>query len=113
MDECSAVPILRVADAEASIAWYSRLGFREQFRHRFEPGSPLYVGVARGAAALHLSEHAGDANPGGLVYLYVPDVDKLAAACDVTTIDDMPWGRDFEVTDPDGNRIRVGTPTPS
>jgi hypothetical protein len=22
----------------------------------------------------------------------------------------MPWARDFEVTDPDGNRIRVGTP---
>ncbi len=109
MGECLAVPILRVSDAAASVQWYARLGFEEQFRHRFEPGLPLYVGIARDGAALHLSEHDGDANPGGLVYLYVPDVDDLAAACGVTEIDDMPWARDFEVVDPDGNRIRVGT----
>ena len=111
MDESSAVPVLRVVDAEASVAWYRRLGFEERFRHRFGPGLPLYVGVGRGRAELHLSEHLGDANPGGLVYLWVPDVEDLAAACGVTDIDDMPWARDFEVTDPDGNRIRVGTPT--
>lgn len=107
-----AVPVLRVADAEVSVRWYQRLGFAEEWRHRFEPGLPLYVGVTRGATArLHLSEHTGDARPNTLVYLYVPDVDDLAAACEVTAIDEMPWGRDFEVTDPDGNRIRVGTPT--
>ncbi|HEX8495760.1 MAG TPA: glyoxalase superfamily protein [Actinomycetales bacterium] len=111
MDDCSAVPILRVADAEASVAWYARLGLRERSRHRFAPGLPLYVVIGRGRAELHLSEHAGDANPGGLVYLWVPDVDALAAACGVAEIDDMPWARDFEITDPDGNRIRVATAT--
>ena len=108
MSACLAVPILRVADAEASAKWYARLGFDEQFRHRFEPGMPLYVGIVRDGAVLHLSEHLGDANPGGLVYLWVPDAVRLAAACGVNQSDDeTPWV--FETTDPDGNRIRVGT----
>ena len=58
---------------------------------------------------LHLSEHTGDARPGTLVYIHVDDVDAAARAVGVTEIDDMPWGRDFEVADPDGNRLRIGT----
>ncbi len=105
-----AVAVLRVADAEASLRWYARLGFVEEFRHTFGPGMPLYVGVRRpDGARLHLSEHTGDARPDTLVYVYVPDVDALAAACGAT-VDDQPWARDFMVRDPDGNRIRVGTP---
>jgi catechol 2,3-dioxygenase-like lactoylglutathione lyase family enzyme len=109
-DEAQLAPVLRVKDAEASAAWYRRLGFEVRFEHRFAPGMPLYVGISRGAAHLHLSEHKGDARPDTLVYLYVPDVEAMAAACGVTDIGDMDWGRDFEVSDPDGNRIRVGTP---
>jgi catechol 2,3-dioxygenase-like lactoylglutathione lyase family enzyme len=103
-------PILRVADAAASAEWYRQLGFEKDWEHRFEPGLPLYVAISRGSARLHLSEHTGDARPGTLLYLYVPDVDAMAAACGVTDIEDNPWGRDFEVTDPDGNRLRIGTP---
>ena len=103
-------PILRVADAYAAIAWYQQLGFVMQWEHRFGPGLPLYVGIARGQMLLHLSEHTGDAPVGTLVYLSVDDVDEAAAALGVTEIDDMPWGRDFEITDPDGNRLRIGTP---
>ena len=107
MSESLAVPVLRVADAEAAAEWYVRLGFSEQFRHRFEPGMPLYVGIARDGAVLHLSEHTGDANPGGLVYLYVPDAVALAVACGVNQSDDTFWV--FETRDLDGNRIRVGS----
>lgn len=60
---------------------------------------------------MHLSEHTGDAGGPGLIYLWVPDVDSVAAEFGVT-IDDMPWGRDCEVVDPDGNRVRVGTAAP-
>ena len=49
---------------------------------------------------------------GSLVYLYVEDVDAAAAAIGVTKINEMPWGRDFDVTDPDCNRLRIGTATP-
>ena len=104
-------PVLRVADARATAEWYRRhLGFTTQFEHRFEPGFPLYVGSVRDDAVIHLSEHTGDARPGTLVYLWVPDVDAAAAACGVATVEDNPWGRDFEVADPDGNRVRVCTP---
>jgi L-amino acid N-acyltransferase YncA/catechol 2,3-dioxygenase-like lactoylglutathione lyase family enzyme len=104
-------PVLRVVDATAAADWYARhLGFAIEFEHRFEPGLPLYVGLVRGDARIHLSEHTGDARPGTLVYLWVSDVDAVAAACGIAEIDDNPWGRDVEVTDPDGNRIRVGTP---
>jgi predicted enzyme related to lactoylglutathione lyase len=58
---------------------------------------------------MQVSEHTGDARPGTLVYFYVEDVDALAGTLGVTEIDDMPWGRDFEVSDPDGNRLRIGT----
>ena len=33
-------------------------------------------------------------------------VDPLAALCGATP-DEMPWARDFEVADLDGNRIRL------
>jgi hypothetical protein len=42
--------------------------------------------------------------------IFVDDVDVAAGALGVDEIDDMPWGRDFEITDPDGNRLRIGTP---
>ena len=107
----SLAPIMRVADANVALAWYQRLGFVKEWEHRFEAGLPLYVGVARGDLRMHLSEHAGDARPGTLVYIYVDDIDAVAAALGVTEIDDMSWGRDFEVADPDGNRLRIGTAT--
>ncbi|QLQ37217.1 glyoxalase superfamily protein [Micromonospora robiginosa] len=102
-------PILRVRDADVAVAWYARLGFTRQFEHRFAPDLPRYTGIARPGMEIHLSEHAGDATPGTLLYLYVDDVDALAAACGGVEVRSQDWGRDFEVTDPDGNRIRVGT----
>ena len=103
-------PVLRVADANASVDWYGRLGFIKQWEHRFAPDLPLYVSVMRGDTEIHLSEHTGDARPGTLVYLYVHDVDAVGEACGGAEIADKDWGREFELTDPDGNRIRVGTP---
>jgi mannose-6-phosphate isomerase-like protein (cupin superfamily) len=104
----SAAPIFRVADAEIAVGWYARLGFRKVSEHHFEPGLPAYVIIARHDVWLHLSEHAGDANPGGLAYLWVEDVDSIAADFGVE-VDDNPWGRDVELRDPDGNRLRIGT----
>ncbi|GHJ14102.1 MULTISPECIES: glyoxalase superfamily protein [unclassified Micromonospora] len=102
-------PVLRVRDTDAAVAWYARLGFVRQWEHRFAPDLPRYVSIARPGMEIHLSEHAGDARPGTLVYLYVDDVDALAAACGGVEVGSQDWGRDFVVTDPDGNRIRVGT----
>ncbi len=104
-----AVPVLRVTDAARSVAWYRRLGFEQEFEHRFEPHLPAYVGIACDGAAIHLSEHAGDAPGPGLVYLWVDAVDPIAEEFGAE-VDEMPWARDVELTDPDGNRIRVAEP---
>ena len=106
-----AIPILRVADAAAALSWYERLGYTKEWEHRFEPGLPAFVSLARGGQArLFLSEHRGDARPDTLVYLRVDDVDDVAAEFDVA-IQDQPWGREAHLVDPDGNRLRVASPS--
>lgn len=53
---------------------------------------------------------AGDARPDTLIYLRVRDVEAIAAEFGVTA-EDAPWAREIELRDPDGNRLRIGTPT--
>jgi hypothetical protein len=108
MDE-EVIPILRVSDAAESVAWYARLGFQQQWVHRFEPGLPAFVEVARGRVRLYLSEHIGDARPNTLIYLRLADVDAIAAEFEVR-VTEAPWAREIELRDLDGNRLRIGTP---
>ena len=104
----SITPILRVADGHAAAEWYARLGFTVTGEHRFAPDLPLYLFLQRGDNVfVHLSEHTGDARPGTLVYLYVEDLGAVADEFGVR-VRTQPWGREVELTDPDGNRLRVG-----
>ncbi|GLY22109.1 glyoxalase superfamily protein [Micromonospora sp. NBRC 101691] len=103
------IPILHVEDAAAAVAWYERLGFAKQWEHRFEPRLPAFVEVARSGMRLFLSEHKGDARPDTLVYLRVRNVEAIAAEFGVQA-KDAPWGHEVELRDPDGNRLRIGTP---
>ncbi|WP_199546472.1 glyoxalase superfamily protein [Streptomyces sp. N35] len=105
-----AIPILRVENAAAAVSWYERLGFTQQWEHRFAPELPAFVEVARGGVRLFLSEHSGDARPDTLVYLRVLDVDVIASEFGVRA-EDAPWAREIELRGPDGNRLRIGTPT--
>lgn len=100
-------PILRVRDGYETAKWYARLGFHVEGEHRFAPHLPLYLFLRRGAIPLHLSEHAGDARPHSLLYLYVDDVDPIAAEFEAP-IEDQPWAREIRLVDPDGNRWRIG-----
>lgn len=101
------VPIFHVKDAQETAKWYARLGFVIENEHRFAPGMPLYMFLRRGDNALHLSEHKGDARPGTLVYFYVHDVDAISLEFNSAIID-QPWAREVQLTDPDGNRLRIG-----
>ena len=108
-----AIPVLRVASADEAVAWYARLGYEKEWEHRFEPSFPAFVSIAcRGASRLFLSEHTDDA--GGpladatTVYLRVRDIDAVAEEFDVEVVE-QPWGaRELCLTDPDGNRLRIG-----
>lgn len=102
------MPILRVADGHATARWYARLGFEVVGEHRFGPEFPLYVFLERAAVHLHLSEHTGDATPDTLVYFWVDDVDVVAREFGVE-VSEQPWAREVQLTDPDGNRLRIAT----
>lgn len=103
------IPIVRVAKADAAVDWYKRLGFTQDWQHRFEPGLPAFVSISCGRARLFLSEHRGDARPDTLVTLIVDDIDAVVSefGCPVG---ETPYGSEMELHDPDGNRLRISTP---
>lgn len=108
------VPVLRVSDAGTALRWYERLGFEQEWTHRFEPDFPAFVSIRRGSPGtgvrIFLSEHRGDAGPNGLLYLRVSDIAPVATEFGAEIHDS---GARYEVglVDPDGNRVRVGAPT--
>ncbi len=102
------VPIFRVKDGVETAKWYARLGFDVVGEHRFAPGFPLFLFLERQGIRLYLSEHEGDATPNTLVYFWVDDVDAVAIEFGAQ-IHEEPWAREITLTDPDGNRLRVGT----
>jgi catechol 2,3-dioxygenase-like lactoylglutathione lyase family enzyme len=107
-------PILRIFDeAKAKEFYVDFLGFKIDWEHRFEAGLPLYVQVSRDGCVLHLSEHHGDATPGGAVRIESTDVDVFQAELLARQykyarpgVELMPWGtRDMSIKDPFGNRL--------
>jgi catechol 2,3-dioxygenase-like lactoylglutathione lyase family enzyme len=104
------IPVLYVEDAARAVAWYGRLGFHKQWEHQFEPGFPLFVSVARGRVRLYLSEHKGDARPNTLIHLNVADIDAVAEEFRIAVDEEGLAGRECDLEDPDGNRLRVATP---
>lgn len=110
-------PTLRILDADAARSFYvERLGFRVDWEWRQD--GPVFMQVSRNGLALYLSENARDGEPGGLAYLYVPDVDRWhAELCEgeqeVEVEEeprDRPWGnREMRLRDPFGNRLCIAT----
>ena len=111
-------PTLRITDSARSKRFYvDGLGFRIDWEYRFDARDPVFMQVSRDGLCLYLSEHAGDGAVGGLVHLYVSDVDAwyaeiLARALPVAFPPrDEPWGnRDLRIVDPDGNQLCLCTP---
>ena len=104
------VPVLYVEDAGRAVSWYARLGFRKEWEHQFEPRFRWFVSVARGRVRLYLSEHKGDARPNTLIHLYVKDIDAVSHEFGVPVDEEGLAGRECELEDLDGNRLRVATP---
>jgi catechol 2,3-dioxygenase-like lactoylglutathione lyase family enzyme len=110
--EEAVIPVLRVEDAARAVRWYERLGFRKAWEHQFEAGFPWFVCVGRGSIRLYLSEHEGDARPDTLLHLNVANVDEIAVEFGETVDEDGLAGRQIQLVDPDGNRLRIATPRP-
>jgi catechol 2,3-dioxygenase-like lactoylglutathione lyase family enzyme len=112
--ESPAIPILRIFDRAKAVEFYvDYLGFHLDWEHGGpESHAPLYAQVSRGRALLHLSEHHGDASPGGAALIAVQDVAVLHDELHARTYDfahpgvrDEDWGRVMVVLDPFSNRI--------
>jgi catechol 2,3-dioxygenase-like lactoylglutathione lyase family enzyme len=108
------IPVLLVADADVAVRWYERLGFHEEWRHRYEPGFPAFVSVRRGddraGVRLFLSEHRGDGSPGASFSLRVDDIALIAAEFGVE-VHDAGSRLEVHLTDPDGNGLSIGART--
>ena len=110
-------PILPVDDMPAATAFYERLGFEV---HAYDEG---YAWVKHcGWEWFHLRRvDSVDGNQAS-AYLHVEDAEAwrtgMATASngeiELGPLSDTPWGkREFSMTDPDGNHIRVGSPSRS
>ena len=107
-------PIVRIFDEARAREFYCGfLGMSVDWEHRFHDGAPLYCQVSRGALRLHLSEHSGDATPGGNMVVYTKGVAALQAELIAKDyrynrpgLERQDWGLECTVIDPFGNRIR-------
>lgn len=109
-----AVPIVRIFDvAKAHEFYLGFLGFTVDWEHRFGDNFPLYTQVSRGGLRLHLSEHAGDASPGGNMCVYMTGIRAFQQELSGKNYRYMKPGIEDEgsrlevtVIDPFHNRIR-------
>ena len=118
----STTPIITVNDLAASVHWYSEvMGFTPGNEWKDDDGNVRGVQMRAGTVDFNLTQDdfakGRDRVKGVGFRLYcntVQDVDEIAAGIKARggTLDmeptDMPWGRIFAVTDPDGFKISIG-----
>jgi catechol 2,3-dioxygenase-like lactoylglutathione lyase family enzyme len=108
------VPIFTVDDLEASTRYYrDKLGFHIDWEYG-EP--PDFGSVSRGDGVLFMCQRC-QGHTGAWAMLFARDVDKLhdefrrRGATITMAPKNQPWGlREIQVTDPDGNTLRFGSP---
>jgi catechol 2,3-dioxygenase-like lactoylglutathione lyase family enzyme len=107
--------ILYVTDLAASQRYYrDQLGFKIDWTY----GEPADFGaVSRGDTQLFMCQKC-QGHPGSWLWIFTPDVDRLhdelvgRGAIIKEAPADRPWGvREMQVADPDGNVLRLASPT--
>ena len=121
------IPLLPCRSIEDQIAFYEALGFEVTYRQK---APNVYASVQRGAIELHFFVMKGyePADSYSTCYVLVSNVDRLYAEFRaglktalgripsrgiprIGALRDMPYGvRQFLMTDPGGNIIRIGQP---
>jgi catechol 2,3-dioxygenase-like lactoylglutathione lyase family enzyme len=116
----TSTPTLPVVDMEASVAFYERAGFGVRiYSDDSGTGGDGFAFVDFDGQNVFDLDGAPDMDPNlnrAGCYVIAPDPDPWhtrlqAAGVPVTAIADQPWGmREFEMTDPSGNHLRIGRP---
>ena len=106
-----AIPILPSADLDRTSAFYRTFGMEEVARYEG------YLLMGYRGVELHFSATVQQLR--AEAFVLVPDAGRLwkqlksQGVAGLGPVEDRSHGlREFVVTDPDGNRIRVGSPTP-
>ena len=117
-----AIPILPARDLHETRAFYERLGFETRGWWPEEFGG--YAILYRGDLVMHFfarNDISPDTND-GQCYWRIEEVDALYAEFKaaglpssgtprLAPVEDTPWGtREFALSDPSGNLIRIGRP---
>jgi uncharacterized glyoxalase superfamily protein PhnB len=112
----SASTILQVSNLENAIQFYiESLGFEKEFIYG-DP--PFYAGVKINDVIIHLNTAECNTERCGMgsLYIFCDEVDsyyekvKEANVQITTELETFPYGmRDFQIQDPDGNRVCFGT----
>jgi catechol 2,3-dioxygenase-like lactoylglutathione lyase family enzyme len=109
-----AMPVIDVRDVAAAEAFWRRAGFAS---HGIWGDPPAFAIVQRGDATLALSRAVGEPPRNGwwAAYVYVDDVEALHAELAAEGLapgkirSPEHYGcRDFDLVDPDGNRVAFG-----
>jgi uncharacterized glyoxalase superfamily protein PhnB len=115
----SSTPTLPVVDMSDAVGFYERAGF-EVRRYIDEAGNPGDFAFVTHDDQSVFDLDVIDIDParnGAGCYLIVLDADQwhtrmTTAGLPVTPVADQPWGmREFTLTDPFGNNIRIGQTT--
>lgn len=121
VDMLQTIPLLRIFSVEKANEFYvGFLGFRNDWEHRFDAESPVYMQVSHGRCVLHLTEHHGDCCPGSTVFVWMTGLDEFHQELAAKRYGYMRPGieqtcygaRCVEVIDPFGNRIRFNEKLP-
>jgi len=106
-------PTLPVTDIDIAAGFYDTAGFEVR---RYDDGFAFVSLNDQSVFDLDRIETTTPETNGAGCYIITEDVDPwharlCAAGLPVTPVDDMPWNmREFTLTDPSGNRIRIGKP---
>lgn len=112
------IPAFRITDYMKSRVFYVEgMGFKVDWEHQFEPDFPIFVQITKDEMTIYLTEHSGDCQTGGLIHIFVPDVDKWYEEiksnkniCITEPPNENLEGlRIMTVVDPDGNQLRICT----
>jgi catechol 2,3-dioxygenase-like lactoylglutathione lyase family enzyme len=117
LPEQRVMPTLRITEYLRSKAFYvDGLGFQIDWEHRFKPDLPVFMQVSRDGLAFFLTEHTGDCPVGGLIHIYVSNVDVWFAEFRSRGVpvkeapnESLQGLRSMTIVDPDGNKLMIHT----